>query len=183
MPTAPPSTLRRAKGSDPPRSLPYSVLGSQSSPSYLLQTLDPFVAKLLLQLHSPPPATSSNWHPILVEDPQPPQPNVDQAFTIGRCSLAAQPALNAELTLRATFHLVDEIDVNINLLTIGKSEPTGEMRQSHSAGSTMSAADANSNLFNSTLSSTVVMTASATLSTVQAKKQDLLDRMVHMIQG
>ncbi|KAK7996035.1 hypothetical protein PG991_015502 [Apiospora marii] len=66
MPKVPASTTRRVKGSSLASSFPYPVLGSESSASchvtilqlltcyaYLLQTLDLFVARLMLQFYPP----------------------------------------------------------------------------------------------------------------------------------
>lgn len=111
----------------------------------------------------------------------PPQPKTHQALTVGRFNLASQPVLNAELTLRAIFHLVDEIGINISLLAIGKSESIDGGEKSSSAGSSINAEDANTKPFNITSSSAVLMAASAILDVVQAKKRDLLGKMGQLV--
>lgn len=226
----------RLKGPKAIQSFPYPVLRSSSTASchvtilqlltcyaYILQILDPFVARLAMQLEAPPssehaqpqswPAaaglsppgrsnvsrtsisgTSSgsssqactNNSPIFPEIPTRLCNSVSmgaevtgQAFSIGGFSFASQPALNADLLLRAVMQMMSEIHAKTSLLALGEAGMDWDREPSsiYSPG-----LDEDTFFLGPAASSPVILSARAVMAVVQAKERALSQRMRDLTQ-
>jgi len=94
-----------------------------------------------------------------------------QAFTVGRFSFASQPALHADLMLRAIIHMIGATHTKINLLALGDAGMDVDGPQWDGAFSLGPAA-----------SSPVILSARAVMAVVHAKKRDLSQRMKDLTQ-
>ncbi|KAM7219420.1 hypothetical protein V8F06_005154 [Rhypophila decipiens] len=229
----------RAKGPKAIQSFPYPVLRTASTASchvtilqlltcyaYVLQILDPFVARLATQLETPPSvqnaaqyaqpdsrrATASlstpsslsrstpdttnsrtssgssseartSRSPVFPDGPTTHPLGGSTAFTVGRFSFASQPALNADLLLRAVIQMIGEIHTKTNLLALGDAGVDVDQQpqlQSCLGGQAGSGDD--TFFLGPAASSPVILSAHAVMAVVHAKKRDLSQRMRDLTQ-